>query len=76
VSNSRKQLQKPTKSLKMLEFENLEDDSRSVVQSPGSVAKVCELVVRDHQVTLILTEDQNMFNQEMIHEILGGFGRD
>jgi hypothetical protein len=53
VSSSRKQLQKPKKSLKMLGFEDLEDDSMSVVQNPISVAKVCELVVRDHQVTLI-----------------------
>jgi hypothetical protein len=52
VSNSRKQ--KPKKSLKMLGFEDLEDDSRSVVQNPVSFTKVCELVVTDHQVTLRL----------------------
>lgn len=61
----------------MLGFEDLEDDSRSVVQNPVSVAKVYGLVVRDHQVTLRLIEDQNiMFNQEMICQILGRFGRD
>jgi len=55
----------------MLGFEDLEDDSRSVVQNPVSAAKVCELVVRDHQVTLRLIEDQNItFSQEMIHQIL------
>jgi len=61
----------------MLGFEDLEDGSRSVVQNPISVTKVCELVVRDHQVTLRLIEDQNIaFNQEMIHQILERFGRD
>jgi len=40
----------------MLGFEDLEDDSRNVVQN----AKVCELVVRDHQVTLTLIEDQKL----------------
>jgi len=54
----------------MLGFEDLEDDSRSVVQNPVSVAKVCELVVRDHQVTLRLTEDQNITFSQMIHQIL------
>jgi len=77
VSNLRTQLQKPKKSLKMLGFEDLEDDSMSVVQNPISVAKICELVVRDHQVILRLTEDQNItFNQVVIHSILGRFGRD
>ena len=77
VSNSRKQLHKPKKFLKMLGFEDLEDDSRSLVQNRVSVTKVCQLVVRDHQVTLRLIEDKNItFNQEMIHQILGRFGRD
>jgi hypothetical protein len=63
--------------LKKLGFEDLEDDSKGVVQNPVSVTKVCELVVRDHQVTLRLIEDQNItFNQEMIHQILERFGRD
>jgi hypothetical protein len=71
VSNSRKQLQKPKKSLKILGFEDLEDDSRSVVQNPVSVTKVCELVVRDHQVTLRLIGEQNITFNQMIHQILG-----
>jgi hypothetical protein len=61
----------------MLGFEDLEDDSMSVVQNPISVAKVRELVVRDHQVILRLIEDQNiMFNQEVIHSILRRSWRD
>jgi len=75
VSNSRKQLQKPKRSLKKLGFEDLEDDSRGVAQNPVSVTKVCGVVVRDHQVTLRLIEDQNStFNQEMIHQILERLG--
>lgn len=70
LCHSRKQLQKPKTFFKMLGFEDLEDDSRSVVQNPVSVAKVCELVVRDHQVTLRLTEDQNITFSQMIHQIL------
>jgi hypothetical protein len=50
--------------------EDLEGDSRSGAQKPGTVSKVCELVVRDHQMTLELTGDHNFtFNQEMIHQI-------
>jgi hypothetical protein len=59
----------------MLGFEDLEDDTISVVQNPVSVAKVCELVVRDHHVTLRLIEDQNIMFNQMIHLILRRFGR-
>jgi hypothetical protein len=55
----------------------IQENSYRNPQNPGSVAEVCEMVIRYNQVTLRLVEDQNItFNQEMIHQILRRNGRD